>query len=98
MMNVNGGLLMGALLSVLVLSGSAQANTSQANQAGAQPTPAEAKVQIAEQSSMSAKVSTPATYEIQVPKKGYVRREGNANPWAGGDTHDELRAFFGEKP
>jgi hypothetical protein len=95
MMKLNGGLLMGALLSVLVLSGSAQADTMQTNDKTA---PADAKEQIAQQSSSESKASTPATSEIRVPKKGYVRPEGNANPWAGGDTHDELRAFFGEKP
>ncbi len=94
MMNLNGGLLMGALLSVLVASSSAQANNSQP---ATQPAPADTKGQIAEQFSTTNKVSAPAAYEVRVPKKNDVRPEGNANPWAGGDSHDELRAFFGDK-
>jgi hypothetical protein len=95
MMKLNGGLLMGALLSVLVLSGSAQADTMQTND---QAAPANTKDQVAQQPGTESTASTPATSEIRVPKKGYVRPEGNANPWAGGDTHEELRTFFGEKP
>jgi hypothetical protein len=95
MAGLKSGLLMGAVLSMLILSGSAQADTMQT---GDKTAPASTKDQIAQQSATATKVSTSATYEIRVPKKGYVRPEGNANPWAGGDTHGELRAFFGEKP
>jgi hypothetical protein len=93
MRKLNGELLMGAVLSVLVLSGSAQADTMQTSDKAAP-----ADTQIVQPPGTKSKASTPATSEIRVPKKGYVRPEGNANPWAGGDTHDELRAFFGEKP
>jgi hypothetical protein len=88
-MNLNGGFLVGALLSVLVLSTSAQAAT--------QPITTETKGQVAGEVPTETKAISPVVAEVRVPKKGYVRPEGNANPWAGGDTHEELRAFLGEK-
>jgi hypothetical protein len=97
MMNLSGGFLVGALLSILVLSTNAQANTVDANQTAAQPVAKETKGQIAGGLTPESKASGLVVAEIRVPKKGYVRPEGNANPWAGGDTHEELRAFFGEK-
>jgi hypothetical protein len=90
MIHVNGGLWVGALLSVLVLSTSAQANTVEANQ----PT-TETEGKIAGEAPAESKASSSVDAEVRVPKKGNIRPEGNANPWAGGDTHDELRAFFG---
>lgn len=97
MKNFNGVNLMGTLLSLLVLSGSAQANP-QTNQAMPQLAPAKTNGQIAEQFSTENKVNTPANEAIPSVKQGDVRPEGNANPWAGGDSEEELRAFFGEKP
>jgi hypothetical protein len=97
MKNLNGGLFVGALLSVLVLSTNAQANTVEANQPSTQPVATETKGQIAGGLPTDSKAASAIVTEVRVPKKGYIRPEGNANPWAGGDTHDELRAFFGQK-
>jgi hypothetical protein len=91
-MNLNSGLLVGALLSVLVLATNAQANTVEANRVATTETS-----QTPGQMPTESKASSPVVAEARTPKKGYVRPEGNANPWAGGDTHDELRAFFGDK-